>query len=115
VGYYIGDGLDEIEEVEDWEEDEEEEPNEALKQAAENYKAEFDLDGDGELDAEELKIKEINEALQELENAQNAPGDFLSKQRAISESFAKLKKLQTELNELRNPPIDDGEENITIF
>jgi len=111
----IGDGLDEIEEVEDWEEDEEEEPNEALKQAAENYKAEFDLDGDGELDAEELKIKEINEALQELENAQNAPGDFLSKQRAISESFAKLKKLQTELNELRNPPIDDGEENITIF
>ena len=111
----IGDGLDEIEEVEDWEEDEEEEPNEALKQATENYKAEFDLDGDGELDAEELKIKEINEALQELENAQNAPGDFLSKQRAISESFAKLKKLQTELNELRNPPIDDGEENITIF
>ena len=42
----VGDGLDEIEEVEDWEEDEEEEPNEALKQAAENYKSkqlEFDF------------------------------------------------------------------------
>ena len=60
----VADGLDEIEESEDWEEEDEEEPNEVLKQAAEKYKATFevnelDVDGDNKITIEDLRAAEL--------------------------------------------------------
>jgi len=75
---------------------------------------EFDLDGDGELDSEELKLKEISEATQRLEQIQNGEGDFLSKEIKIKEQMKTLTQLQKELNSIRNPP-EDEEEIINIF
>jgi hypothetical protein len=71
-----------------------------------NKQDEFDLDGDGILNPEEQKRKEIDQKLDEIDMIQNQPMDFLNMQRQLSSKYTELRKLKQELDEIRNPNSD---------
>jgi len=96
-------------EPEGWEIIDEDPPNEELKQAAENYKDKFDLDGDGILNPIEAKLKEIDEQTRKIEDINSGRGSFINIRKNITQELETLKRLREELDELR------GDDNVKRY
>ena len=82
--------------------DEEEEDWEVIDDEKEIDK--FDFDGDGVLSEEEQKFKSIDQLLEEIDEIQNGPSDYQTKQRLITEKLNIIKRLR-----------EDDDETINVF
>ena len=67
----------------------------------------YDFDKDGMLSPVELKMKEIDEQIDQINNLNNSSEDFITIQEKINGSMFHLKTLREELSKLRNEDNDD--------